>query len=248
MAETAVLAETQPLSEVARAVDAFVAPSKTFADIPRSASWWLPCLIILLCSSLFSYMALHKVGISRISENVLATMPRMQDMISNAKPEDAAQIRAKFDKNIANQFYTTPVITIAAGFAVAGLFLLSANFIFGGRATYKGMLAVYWYAILPLAILSILVVALLAFGINLETFRITNPVGTNPGYYMPEGTSPALVAVLTFFDLFSIWVFCLQALGTSIVARISMGKAFAAVGIWWVLYLVLKIVPVLLFS
>ena len=248
MPQKAVASEVHPLSQPARVVDTFLAPGKTFADLHRSASWWLPCVLILLCSTLFSLTAIHKVGVARLSDNLLATMPRMQDIISNAKPADAAMIRAKFDKNITSQLYTAPLITLAAGFAVAGCLLLTANFVFGGHATYKGLLATYWYSILPLAILSLLVVVLLAAGVNVETFRLTNPAGTNPGYYMPEGTSPVLVAALSFFDIFSVWVFCLQALGTSIVARISLGKAFAAVGLWWILYLVLKIVPPLLFS
>ncbi len=248
MPQTAIVSDVHPLSEPARVLDTLIAPGKTFADIHRSASWWLPCVLVLLCSTLFSLAAIHKVGVARLSENLLATMPRMQDMIANAKPADAALLRAKFDKNITSQLYTTPLITLAASFAVAGCFLLTANFVFGGRATYKGMLAMYWYSILPLAVLSLLVVTLLAAGVNVETFRLTNPAGTNPGYYMPEGASPVLVAALSFFDIFSVWVFCLQSLGAAVVARIAVGKAFIAVGLWWVLYLVLKLLPPLLFS
>ena len=37
--------EVTGLSQVERVVDTFVAPSKTFADILRSTSWWLPFLI-----------------------------------------------------------------------------------------------------------------------------------------------------------------------------------------------------------
>ena len=248
MPQTSIASEVQPLSQPARVLDTFVAPGKTFADIHRSASWWLPCVLLLLCTTLFSLTAIHKVGVGRLSENLLSTMPRMQDTIANAKPEDAALIRSRFDKNITSQLYTTPLITLAAAFAIAGCFLLTANFVFGGQATYKGMLAMYWYSVLPLAILSLLVVVLLSAGVNVETFRLTNPVGTNPGYYMPEGTSPVLVAALSFFDIFSVWVFCLQAFGTSVVARITLGKAFLAVGLWWILYLALKIIPPLLFS
>ncbi len=240
--------ESRPLSELARVADTIAAPSRTFTDIRRSASWWLPCILILLCSSLFSWAALHKVGPARLSENLLATMPRVADMIANAKPEDAAAIRAKFDKNITNQMFMAPLVTVAASFAVAGLFLLSANFLFGGQATYKRMLAVYWYSILPQAVLSLLVVVLLFAGVNTETFRITNPAGTNPGYYMAQGTSPVLIAALSFLDVFSVWVFCLQALGTAIAARLSLAKGFIAVGVWWVLYLILKIVPAMMFS
>ncbi len=248
MPEQAVAIESKPLSQTERVIDTFVAPSKTFTDIRRNASWWLPCVLILLLSAVSSVTMFKKVGIARMSENILATMPKMQDMIANAKPDDAQVIRSKFESNIQNQLYLGPVIVVAASFLIALLFLMTANFGFGGRATYKGMLAMYWYSILPLILISVLISVLLAFGVNVETFRVANPVGTNPGYYMPDGSSPVLVAALSFLDVFSVWIVCLQTIGTSIVARISLGKAFAAVALWWVLYLVVKLLPALLFS
>ena len=48
MPQTALASEIQPLSQAARVAGAFVAPSKTFHDIPRSAAWWLPFVIVLL--------------------------------------------------------------------------------------------------------------------------------------------------------------------------------------------------------
>ena len=36
------------LSQVERVVDTFVAPSKTFTDILRSTTWWLPFLLSVL--------------------------------------------------------------------------------------------------------------------------------------------------------------------------------------------------------
>ena len=38
--------ETAPLSEGARIVNTFIAPSKTFTDLRRSASWWAPWILI----------------------------------------------------------------------------------------------------------------------------------------------------------------------------------------------------------
>ena len=40
-ASAAMPPETQSLSEVERVIDTFVAPSKTFTDIRRNASWWM---------------------------------------------------------------------------------------------------------------------------------------------------------------------------------------------------------------
>ena len=36
------------LSQMERVVDTFVAPKKTFTDILRSTSWWLPFLLMVL--------------------------------------------------------------------------------------------------------------------------------------------------------------------------------------------------------
>ena len=42
--------ESAALSQMERVVDTFVAPTKTFADIRRNASWWLPFLLSILVS------------------------------------------------------------------------------------------------------------------------------------------------------------------------------------------------------
>ena len=42
-----------PVSQGQRIINTFVAPSKTFADLKRSASWWLPFLLMSLASLLF---------------------------------------------------------------------------------------------------------------------------------------------------------------------------------------------------
>lgn len=248
MADLAYAPPSHSMSQAKRVADTFVAPSKTFSDIARDSSWWLPCILIVLTSMLFTSVAMKKVGIPRMSDNTIATMPKIQDMIANAKPDDALAIHQRFEKQITGQFYSAPVILIIAGFLVAALFLGTANFAFGGSATYKGMLAVFWYSILPLMFISLLVSLLLAMNVNVESFRVANPIGTNVGYYLPEGTSPALVAFASMIDVFSIWIFCLQAIGVAVVARIKIGKAVGAVAICWMLYCVLKIVPVFLVS
>ena len=42
----AVPVEQPPLSQVERVVDTFIAPRKTFTDIRRSTSWWVPWVLI----------------------------------------------------------------------------------------------------------------------------------------------------------------------------------------------------------
>src|SRR5579862_9748343 len=48
--------ESPPLSESARIVDIFIAPSKTFTDLHRNASWWAPWLLISISSLAFVFV------------------------------------------------------------------------------------------------------------------------------------------------------------------------------------------------
>ena len=55
MSDTVANAQSSiPLSQMERVIDTFVAPSKTFHDILRSASWWLPWLLGVLVTLGFS--------------------------------------------------------------------------------------------------------------------------------------------------------------------------------------------------
>ena len=51
------------LSPLQRVADTFVAPTKTFTDVKRGASWWLPFLIAAVIGLLFAFTILHKVGL-----------------------------------------------------------------------------------------------------------------------------------------------------------------------------------------
>ncbi len=42
--------EPAPLSEPARILNTFIAPSKTFTDLQRKSSWWAPWLLISIVS------------------------------------------------------------------------------------------------------------------------------------------------------------------------------------------------------
>ena len=54
--------ETGTLSQGARIANTFIAPSRTFADLRRSAAWWAPFLLMVLISTVFVYTAGQKIG------------------------------------------------------------------------------------------------------------------------------------------------------------------------------------------
>jgi hypothetical protein len=230
------------LRPVQRVVDTFVAPSKTFADVQRGASWWLPFLIAAVVGVLYAFTVLHKVGTPTLVEGVIHQSSALEDRLAGATPEQAAAIRA----SIGTQFrlmYAAPVIGLIVGLLAAGVLLGTANFVAGGRATYTEMLGVWFYGTLPLTLFYVLVTIAVAAGLGGEQFDVRNPIGTNIGYYLAGGDAPKwLVALLSAADLFAIWTAILLAIGVAAVAGIKRGAAAAVVVGWWFVFVVLKVI------
>jgi uncharacterized phage infection (PIP) family protein YhgE len=53
--------DSPSLSQFERVVDTFIETSKTFNDIKRNRSWWLPFVIIAVLCYMFFFVALQHV-------------------------------------------------------------------------------------------------------------------------------------------------------------------------------------------
>lgn len=226
------------LSEVERVVDTFVAPSKTFTDILRDASWWLPFVILVLFTFVNGWVIQRQVGFSRVSENQIHLNPKQEEQF-NQLPEDQKAARLAVSAKITSYFTYGSFIFVLIFVAITALLYWgSFNFGFGARATFKQMFAVCMYAGLPRVLIGILTIITLFFGSNQESFDIRNPVGTNLGYYFPDA-APWLRVFLSFFDVIGLWSLALTILGAAIVAKVSKAKAATVVVGWWVVAMIL---------
>ena len=228
------------LSQVERVVDTFVAPTKTFEDIRRNASWWMPWLLSAVLAVLFSFVVLSKIGLPALVDGVVHQSASLEDRLANSTPEQAEAIRHSIEMQF-RFMYVSPVIFLIIGVIVAGIFLGTANFVFGGRATFGQMLAVWFYGTLPLSVISILTMISVYAGISGDSFNIKNTLGTNIGYYLMNGETPHwLVTLLSSFDIIAIWCAVLLTMGISTVAGIKRGAAAAMVFGWWAIYVLLQ--------
>jgi hypothetical protein len=236
----AVVVEGRPLSQVERVVDTIVAPSKTFTDILRSTSWWLPFLlaVIVLMGSAFAMD--QKIGFDHIAEQAVQENPAAAEKMSQLMPEQNAQqmrimgISYKYSSYAAGAF----VLIISA---IGALVLwASFNFGLGARTTYAQMFAVWMYASLPRLFTGILNIIFVYAGVNTENFDLKNPVGTNIGYYM-QNASPWFKTAMSFFDIFSLWTMVLMIIGCAIVARKSKGQSAVIIIGWWVIVLLVTV-------
>ncbi len=228
------------LSQTERVVDAFIAPSKTFRDILRSTSWWLPFLLVTIVSLGVTVVIDRQVGFDRVVENVLHDSPKQEDALAKATPEVRAKQMHGMEVGYRYSSYGSPALVLVfSAIGALGLWL-SFNFGLGARATYGQMFCLWMYASLPRLIGGLLTIVMLYAGAGAESFNLKNPVGTNVGFYLPD-VAPWLKTALSFLDLISLWVLLLLILGTSIVAKVSRGKAAAVILGWWVVILVVSV-------
>jgi hypothetical protein len=232
MPDAVAVPEAQPLSEVARVVDTFVAPSKTFTDIIRNRSWWLP--FILMCVFVFgsAYAVDRTIGYVAVAQHQTEKNSRASEQMAQLTPEQRAQ-RYQMAGNITRIIsYASPLL-ILLFVAIEALVLWgSFNFGLGAKTTFSEMFAVIMYAGLPRLFVALLNIILLFAGVNTENFDQQNPVGTNIGYFLTDAPN-WLKTFGSFFDIFSIWSIILLIIGTAIVARKTKGQAAMVILGWW---------------
>src|SRR5215472_3458972 len=79
------------LSEPQRLMNTFFAPSKTFTDIRRNASWWVPWLVAAIFALAFGIVAVQKIDIPRFLQQQIDKSPSAQARLERATPAQREQ-------------------------------------------------------------------------------------------------------------------------------------------------------------
>jgi len=235
-------ASTQPLGQVQRVVDTFIAPSKTFRDIQRSANWILPYLIGVVITLALGFAIQQKITWPTVYQNILKQSPKQMQRLEQAPADQQAKIEMIGQKFTEGTFWAWPVVGLIVALIAAGVLLGTINFGFGGRAKFGQMMAVWMFSTLPWAIQGILGIVTIYAGVDPEAFNLKNFVGTNIGYYLSPDTPKWLDALATSLDATTIWALILLTIGCAIVGKVKRGQAATAVWGWWVVIVALKVV------
>jgi hypothetical protein len=234
-------ASAAPLNQVQRVIDTFSAPSKTFTDVKRSASWWLPWLIGVVVTLILGVVVQQKIGWDKTYQNILKQSPTQQQRVEGL-PADQQARTMQMGANITKYtFWLTPLLGLIVAVIAAAVLMATVNFGFGGTAKFGQMMAMWFYATLPWSIQGILGTVTTWF-VDPDSFNLKNFVGTNLGYYMPPDWPKTLIALGTGLDIFTIWALILMTIGCAIVGNIKKGQAAIVVWGWWVIMLFLKVV------
>jgi hypothetical protein len=226
--------ETVPLSQGARIVDTFIAPSKTFADLRRSAQWWLPFLLMTLAFWGLVYVSEQKIGVQKMTENDLRARPKAEAQYEKATPEQRQQ-QVKITGII--YYVAFPVITLLIWLIMAGLQFGTFKFGVNADISYSQALAVVAFAALPLVLKHLLAMVSVLAGASADGFTLNNPVASNPGYFMNVTDGPFWYFIASQIDIFVFWTLALTAIGFATTGRVKLGTSFAIVIGWWMVIL-----------
>lgn len=230
--------EVTGLSQVERVVDTFVAPSKTFTDILRSASWWLPFLLLVIVTMGSTFAIDQKIGFDRVAEQSITQSASGEEQMASMPADQRAVAMHRIAASQKYASYGSAVIILIFVAIVALLNWASLNFGMGAKTTFGQNFAVCMYAGLPKIFIGLLNIVFVYAGVNTESFDLNNPVGTNIGYYMTDSAHWLRMAG-SFFDIFGLWTLALTVIGLAIISKKSKGQAaIVAVG-WWLVGLLI---------
>lgn len=229
-----------PLSQGARIVNTYIAPSKTFNDLKRSASWWAPWLLVSIVAVVFLIVVGHYVGWEQTARTSIAQSNRADqfDKLDPAQQAQQLHIAAIITQAIA---YSTPAIIVIAYLLIAAVLMGTFNLGLGTSVPFKVSLAIVVYSGLPGIIGSLLgtisiIVGGMSGSLDREAFNLKNPVATNLAYFMDPMGNKFAYGMASALDVFVIWGIILMGIGFACNSKVKKGTAIGTVAGWYILY------------
>ena len=226
---------TPPLSQGARIINTFIAPSKTFTDLRRSAAWWAPFLLMVIVSTGLVYTAGQKIGFRRIMENQMQAQPKAQARLENLPADQRERQMEQGAKVTGIISYVFPVFTLLIWLLIALFLWATFKVGVGADVSYGISLGIVVYAGLPLMLKTLLAMFSVLAGMSPESFSFQNPLASNPGYFMNPADGVFMYSLASGLDVFMIWTLVLTAIGFTCVSKIKTGTAYAVVFGWWII-------------
>ena len=230
------------LSEPARIINTYIAPTKTFADVKRRGGWWAPWLLVAIVSVVALVFAGQKIGYENLTRQSIERSSRAAQF-DNLPPEQQERQLALAAKITQITFYVVPVFTLIFGLIVAAILMATFNFGFDAQVPFSRAMGIVFYSYLPGVIAGILGIISVALNSNPEGINVRNMVASNPAYFMdPATTSKFLYQFLSGIDIFAIWTICLMGIGFAVNSNNRKLSRGTAIGTVFALFIVWKLI------
>jgi hypothetical protein len=234
--------ESPELSEVQRLAYTFTSPTFTFNDLKRHARWLGPWLVIAICSLASSAVLLQRIDARAYILNELNESGRA-DMLARLPPERQESQLRMLTVVTTVRVYAAPVLMFLGAMAVAALLMVSFDTLFQAGIPFRRCFAIMSYALLPLALGSLLVLPIVWLSTDPQQIDLRSPLMASPAVFLEPASGTFLYELASSFDLFQLWVLGLLGLGFHLNAKsrsVSQGMSTAVVYGLFLLWIVAR--------
>jgi Yip1-like protein len=230
------------LSEMQRLVNVFIAPSKTFADLQRNPSWWKPWAISAVFTLLFGIVVVQKVDIPRFLQQQIDRSPSAQQRLEQLTPEQRERGMAIQATMTKGGFYGYWLVILIGGIIFAAVLMAVFNFMLGSEVPFQRALAVVFYSFFTWNLATILLTVSVLVSADANTIDLSNPMPTNPAFFMDPQGNKFIYVIMSSFDVFKIWAVILLGLGFAAASSNRKPAKGTAITTMFVIYAVLVLV------
>jgi len=219
---------TERRSGLTTALNVVLAPREAFETLRIAPMWGWAFLIALVLGIIGSYLALpaQMHAMHSTLAHMMATDPRMAQLTDAQKARQVAMSESigRFSAIIA-----PPLILLFISLLATAIFLIF-NAAANGRATFKTL----WASTMNVSLVGVglyqLVNGILAVvrGPNAYNSALDSLLSMPSLAWLVPHAAPKTIGFLAGFNPFTIWVFFLNVLMLTIVARLAKGPAYIA--------------------
>jgi hypothetical protein len=209
-------------------VDIFYAPSSVFAR-RADGKFGLALVVLIVVATILIFLtknAMQPIMDAEFARQGAAAMRKNP----NLTQEQLASGKGFFEM-IAPFFFAIGLTISVFG---TGLVLWMVSKLFDAKESVAAAIMIATYSEVP-RIVQVLVNAAQGLFMNPDKLNAINSVGLNPARFMdPDHASAMSIALASRFDLFTIWVTILLAIGIYVVGKVTKQQAAIVAVIVWV--------------
>lgn len=238
--------EEAPDSALTTFFNTFFSPTQAFESIRRKPRWLLPLVFglpLILASQL---LAVERIGARNLARQQLGFIEQLGLDIPE---ERRAEMLDDMEQSQRYGPIYGSIFWIVGPLIIAGLLYIGVMAM-GGDIRYYTTFGMAMHALgAYLIVVSLLTILVLLVSPTPEELNIQNLVATNPGFLIDQTESPVLFVLASSLDLTSLYFLFLLALGLSTISvGVSIGLAWGILIFYWVIWVMIKLIPALIFG
>ncbi len=210
----------------------FTNPTKVFENLVLKPDWIIPALLIIVFS----------IGASFFVYDIQLDDQRQKFLKNENIPEERKDlILEQLDEaqnsstRMIRPIVAIIIFTFVSIAVVAGVLLIAGNFVLGGKADYKSMLAIYAWGYLVAIPETLIKIPLM---MAKESVHVYTSLAL---LFDPSDAETVIFKLANAVDLFSIWRIVLWSIGFGVVYKLSGEKSYSVVISLYVVYVLIYI-------